>query len=69
MCSLKLYKPDTMNNDTNTLKWLQRSTSSPYWCKVAALATALQCIQHMDTVKNVVCNADIWKNTKILFFK
>ena len=22
-----------------------------------------------DTVKNVVRNADIWKNTKILFFK
>ena len=24
---------------------------------------------YMDTIKNVVCNADIWKNTKILFFK
>ena len=23
----------------------------------------------MDTVKNVVRNADIWKNTKISFFK
>ena len=23
----------------------------------------------MDTVKNIISNADIWKNTKILFFK
>ena len=36
MCSIKFAKLDTLDKDMKTFQWQARSTSSPYWCKIAA---------------------------------
>ena len=64
---ITIFKTGAVNKDIKYKRKLIRQPS--FSDNLQSSNNILRLFDVLDTVKNVVRNTDIWKNTKILFFK
>ena len=65
--NITIFKTGAVNKDIKYKRKLIRQPS--FSDNLQSSNNILRLFDVLDTVKSVVRNADIWKNTKILFFK
>ena len=65
--NITIFKTGAVNKDIKYKRKLIRQPS--FSDNLQSSNNILRLFDVLDTVKNVVRNTDIWKNTKILFFK
>ena len=65
--NITIFKTGAVNKDIKYKRKLIRQRS--FSDNLQSSNNILRLFDVLDTVKNVVRNTDIWKNTKILFFK
>ena len=64
---ITIFKTGAVNKD---IKYKRKLIRQPWFSdNLQSSNNILRLFDVLDTVKNVVRNADIWKNTKTLFFK